>query len=158
MRSKRSIKMLKNFLGYKFLILSLVLSAMGNATAIACSMDSCDNQYEIVPPKFNRARVVFIGKVVRIDRYENLKDVKFSVSKIYKGDIGGTVTVNSENAGYSSAVCGNDFREGEEYLVYAYGMVSDPGDTYSVEACGGARKLSCAAYEIAKLEIISGVK
>lgn len=149
--------MLKNSLPYKILILTFALSILGNPLSFACSLDSCNNQYEIVPPKFQRARAVFIGKVIRIDRDENLKEIEFSVSRVYKGDIGETVTVNSENAGISPAECGNDFREGEEYLVYAYGLVSDPGDTYSVEACGGARKLSCAGYEIAKLEIISGI-
>ena len=152
MRSKPSIAMPKNFLAYEFLFLAFAFFVAGNPVALACRGDSCYRQYEIVPPKFQRARAVFIGKVVKIVRYENLKDVVFEVSKVYKGDVGGTVTVNSESVGFKDAVCGYDFLEDEEYLVYAYGIVSVPGDVYFVEACGGARKLSCATYEIGKLE------
>ena len=138
--------------------LFLIFSLLGSWNIFACSPEDCDNQYEIVPPKLSRARAVFIGRVIRIDRDENLKDVKFEISKIYKGDLGQTVTVTSESTGLETAVCGNDFHLGEEYLVYAYGVVSGRGDTYSVESCGGARKLSCAGYEIGKLETLTGAR
>ena len=152
MPSKPSIAMRKNFLAYKLLILSLFFSIAGNPLVFACSVNSCENETEIVPPKFQRSSAIFIGKVLKIDRYDNLKDIEFKVSRVYKGDIAETVTVSSESVCFDEAVCGIDFQEGEEYLVYAYGVVSDPGDVYFVEGCGGARKLSCAGYEIGALE------
>ena len=136
----------------KILITLLTFALAAVPRVFACSMESCANQYEIVPPKLARARAVFIGRVTKIDRNESLKDVEFEVSKVFKGQLGDTVTVNSENVGFSEVDCGIDFLVGEEYLVYAYGIVTEPGDEYSVEACGGARKLSCAGYEIFSLE------
>ena len=136
----------------------LFFSLLGAVIAAACSDESCLNRYELIRLKVNRARVVFVGKVISVDRYEDLQDVQFTVSKVYKGAPGQEVKVDTERVGTSEAVCGNDFRVGEEYLVYAYGVVNEPGDEYSVDACGGARKLSCAGYEITSLERLTRLK
>ena len=130
----------------------LIFSLLGAVIAAACSDESCENRYELIRAKLKRARVVFVGKVISIDRNENLQDVQFTVSKVYKGYPGPEVVVNTDRVGSSEAVCGNDFRVGEEYLVYAYGLVSQPGDAYSVETCGGTKKLTCADYDLQELK------
>ena len=124
----------------------------------ACSDLKCDGQYEIISSKYHRIGTIFIGQVTHIDRNEGFNDVEFKVIKVYKGQVeqGDYVNVDSGCVGSDPAVCGYEFLKGKEYLVYAYGIISNPGDVYYVDLCEGAKEISCAYDDIAHLEQLIG--
>lgn len=74
-----------------------------------------------VEEEFNRSKAVFSGKVVDIREKRGLngytsKSVLFEVTNIWKGARQSQIIITT---GQGGGDCGFDFKEGEEYLVYA---------------------------------------
>lgn len=77
--------------------------------------------YNFFVRDYNRTEAIFSGKVIEIDQFK----VKFSVDKIWKGDIqsefvmsSGPVPTEKEKNGLMSD-CDYRFERGKSYLVYA---------------------------------------
>ena len=108
---------------------SLVLTVLGVvfllpdcASACSCAMLP-GSQKEIVDGALADSEAVFSGKVVKIDRPSLFKSSAaletdtFRVSEVWKGPEQRTLEVHTALIGAS---CGYPFKEGQEYLVYAY--------------------------------------
>ena len=70
--------------------------------------------------------------------------VSFRVSEVWKGPQRETLEVITPNIG---AACGYPFKEGQEYLVYAYGK----GEPFETDICNGTHTLSKADEDLAFL-------
>ena len=81
------------------------------------------SQKEVAEAALSDSDAVFSGEVVDIDRPSPFKSSAaletdtFRVSESWKGPGGGTLKVRTALMGMS---CGYPFKEGQEYLVYAY--------------------------------------
>ncbi len=108
---------------------SLVLTVLGVvfllpdcASACSCAMLP-GSQKEIVDGALADSEAVFSGEVVKIDRPSPFKSSAaletdtFRVSEVWKGPEQRTLEVHTALIGAS---CGYPFKEGQEYLVYAY--------------------------------------
>ena len=101
--------------------------------AYSCSPDIKSHRQD-----YREARAIFVGRVVSIDAVsdvpENLRGevdrkVTFGIERRWKGTKNSTVSVL---ASYGPATChGYEFREGERYLVYAFGKEMVAGTMFS---------------------------
>ena len=108
---------------------SLLLTVLGAvfllpdcASACSCAMLP-GSQREIVDGALADSEAVFSGEVVKIDRPSPFKSSAaletdtFRVYEVWKGPEQRTLEVHTALIGAS---CGYPFKEGQEYLVYAY--------------------------------------
>ncbi len=107
---------------------SVVLSVLGFVFLIpdcasACSCAVGGSQKERVESGLSSSEAVFSGEVVDFEKgaYSNLygptETVSFRVSEVWKGPERETLEVSTPTQG---TACGYPFKEGQEYLVYAY--------------------------------------
>ncbi len=109
-----------------------------------------------VPPEesFERSTAVFAGRVVEKEFSKSIPElilrgyssadpvkVTFEVSEIWRGPDYKTIVLTTA---VSEASCGYSFREGEEYLVYAYGKEN----RLETGLCSGTKLLSEAQADI----------
>src|SRR5918998_3789036 len=133
-------------------VTSLVLAVLGVvfllpsqcAYACQCTMlpDGMDAERALAD-----SEAVFSGEVVKIDRPSPLKsgaDLEtdtFRVSEVWKGPQQRTLEVHTALMGMS---CGYPFKEGQEYLVYAY--TGKQG--LEVDLCNGTQRLTEAEADL----------
>ena len=93
---------------------------------------------------------VFSGEVVDLQKGTSASrmfgpsdTVTLRISEAWKGTDQGTLEVSTPSQG---SACGYAFKEGQEYLVYAYGK-----QDLKVDACGGTTHLSKADEDLALL-------
>ena len=108
---------------------SLLLTVLGAVFLIPDCASACScamlpgSQKEIVDGALADSEAVFSGEVVKIDRPSPFKSSAaletdtFRVSEVWKGPEQETLEVHTALMGAS---CGYPFKEGQEYLVYAY--------------------------------------
>ncbi len=113
---------------YIYITLALIVFTLAAAeTSLACSCLAPTGKLKTqVTNAYKGAVAVFSGKVVSVEKSadENYWIVKFAVQDSWKG-IGGTeITVRTAT---SSAMCGYQFEDGKEYLVYAHGTAAELG-------------------------------
>ncbi len=108
---------------------SLVLTVLGVVFLLPDCASGCScamlpgSQKEIVDGALADSEAVFSGEVVKIDRPSPFKSSAaletdtFRVSEVWKGPEQRTLEVHTALIGAS---CGYPFKEGQEYLVYAY--------------------------------------
>lgn len=107
------------------------------SAAYACSCATGDP-----PVEFNRARAIFIGRMIGGTEKLSLKDgqgkdrrieagaVRFAVEEIFKGTVAQEATI--EIASMSDTSCGPyGLKRGERYLVYAYAGEENADTLYS---------------------------
>ena len=94
------------FVGALFGLFSNVTPAL----ACSCVMATPTEQ-------FNNAAVVFVGTVRSITTDGVSNSVGFNVSELQKGSSVKTITVITHQ---QESACGFDFKEGKDYVVYAY--------------------------------------
>ena len=135
---------------------SLVLTVLGVvllfspdcAYACSCAMPS-GTQKERAERALSSSEAVFSGRVTAIEkevatrRHPGTATATLRVSQLWKGPERATLEVSTPSY---DAACGYTFKEGQEYLVYAYGK-QDLG----VDACGGTVPLSYANEDLAFL-------
>jgi hypothetical protein len=93
---------------------------------------------------------VFAGQVVNISKGKPLSlwepnTVSFRVSEGWKGPEQDTLEVTTPRGGAS---CGYPFKEGQEYLVYAYGKE----ESLKVDLCSETTPLSKASADLEALD------
>ena len=119
-------------------LLVVGLVAMLPDCAFACSCASSP------PPEgaLEESSAVFSGEVIDIEKGPQVSSVTFRVSKVWKGNHQETRTVSTASYG---AACGYPFKEGQEYLVYAWGKKME------VNLCGRTAPLSEASADLQAL-------
>ena len=98
------------------------------------------------PPKeaMEKMAAVFSGKAVKLEADEKAHEVHvtFEVSRVWKGEVGKTITVTT-----GGGTCGFRFHEGDGYLVYAY----DQGEQLKTNICTRTRVLAHAKEDLEAL-------
>jgi hypothetical protein len=103
------------FLPFVFIGILLIGSFPSSTSACSCA------ESPSVEEELERSKAVFSGKVVDIKEKRSLngytsKSVLFDVTNTWKGARQSQMIITT---GQGSGDCGVDFKEGEEYLVYA---------------------------------------
>ena len=138
---------------------SLVLAVLGVVfllppdCAYACSCAVVGSQKERVEQAISDSEAVFSGEVVEVDKspppdkevrfnpdYGDTALVTLQVSDVWMGPEQETLEVSTPVFGAS---CGYPFKEGQEYLVYAYG-----GKDLKVVLCSETKELSRAGADL----------
>lgn len=85
-----------------------------STTSLACSC-----AYPRVDDAFNNSDLVFKGKVIELEppTSSTFNRVTFDVYNVYKGSEKSSEAIFTNR---SSAACGYPFKQGEEYLVFAF--------------------------------------
>jgi hypothetical protein len=94
------------------------------------------------------SEAVFSGEVVEVDKGSQISTVTLRVSEVWKGPQRQTLEVSTPSYG---AACGYAFKEGQEYLVYAYAGKQG----LEVDSCNGTQRLTEAQ---ADLEVLGAGK
>lgn len=131
--------------------LGLVVLLPDCASACSCSGGLSDKQ--LVEWALSNPGAVFSGEVVDVEDGPPIKmmggslpssTVTLRLFETWKGPQRETVEVSTPRDG---AICGYPFKEGQEYLVCAYGK----GDPFKVDLCSGTKSLTRAGAELALL-------
>ena len=130
---------------------SLVIAVLGVVFLLPPQCASaCQCTMPAEKPTLADSEAVFSGEVVRIDRPSpfksgaDLETDTFQVSEVWKGPEQRTLEVHTALFGAS---CGYPFKEGQEYLVYAY--TGKRG--LEVDLCNGTQPLSEAQADLGVL-------
>lgn len=130
---------------FTFVILTLLLLKPSSVIACSCSLPLTPLE------ELEKSTAVFSGKVTDIDFPIGIKissadpvKVTFEVSKTWKGPNSKTLIVATARHGAS---CGYSFKQGEEYLVYAY----NEEDKLSASLCSRTELLSSAETDLQEL-------
>ena len=128
-------------------VLGAVLLIPDCASACSCAIES--NPKERVEFAVSDSEAVFSGEVVDFEKgadsmFGPTETVSFRVSEVWKGPQRETLEVSTPTQG---SACGYAFKEGQEYLVYAYtgkqGLETD--------LCSSNKPLSKAEADLALL-------
>ena len=138
---------------------SLVLTILGLVVllpdcASACSCGGGVSDKQMVEWALSNPGAVFSGEVVDVEDGPPIKmmggirlpssTVILRVSEVWKGPQHETLEMSTPSAG---AICGYPFKEGQDYLVYAYGKE----EPFKVDLCSGTKPLSKANADLALL-------
>lgn len=133
-----------------FLVSSVILVVYLPSTAQACSCALPSSAQD----QLSRSQAVFAGRAlgVKEQRFLNggmAKAVRFEVSRIWKGESVSEIIIYTGSGGGD---CGFDFKEGQDYLVYA-----NPSSMYGDKEllvtiiCDRTKQLSQAQEDLAVL-------
>jgi hypothetical protein len=118
----------------------LVVPAASDNGAFACSCAGPRPASEV----YQESDAVFVGKAVDIKSKDHFNIVQFDVDMAWKGVPEGTVLVKTAE---SSATCGYDFEQGQNYLVYAH----NSSNYLSTGTCGRTQPFEGAFQDLAYL-------
>ncbi len=124
-----------------FLILLIVAIKSNCVWACSCA--------ELMSPEvaFSKASAVFTGEVIKITEVNPyFVDVQLKISKNFKGTALDSIIIGTEKQG---TMCGYNFKEGGEYLIYAY---QGADGSYSTDICTRTKKLSHDAEDQEEFE------
>lgn len=136
------------------IIVILIISQPSEVFACSCVRDIPQEE------SFNNSKAVFSGRVLLIDEKNSLSDkiigffapsfsyhreVKIQVLDSWKGINSDVVTVST---GRGDGDCGFDFRENEEYLIYAYDASENFKTELGTNICNRTQTLFAAWKEV----------
>ncbi|GGG79791.1 hypothetical protein [Paenibacillus radicis (ex Gao et al. 2016)] len=134
--------------------IALVIIVIGGLLAPqAVQACSCAERPEVQQQMKSKAAifagtVVFTKKKAEIPFVSRSSDspvqVNFEVSEVWKGHVTNQLTVHTA---MSSASCGVEFKDGQQYLVYANAKSGD----LQVDSCGGTMLLAQAGADLSLL-------
>ena len=109
------MKNIMPILVFTFIIILFISSFPSNISACSCA------ELPSVEEEFERSQAVFSGKVVDVREKRSIKgyqtkSVLFEVTNTWKGVEQSQIIITT---GQGGGDCGFDFKEGQEYLVYA---------------------------------------
>jgi hypothetical protein len=129
---------------------SLVLTGLGLLVLLPDCASACSCMRVSIERYISSSDAVFSGEVVDLQKGTSASrmfgpsdTVTLRVSEVWKGTDQRTLEVRTPSQG---SACGYAFKEGQEYLVYAYGK-----QDLKVDACGGTTHLSKADEDLALL-------
>ena len=124
---------------------SLVLAVLGGVFLV---LPQCAYACSCMPVSIQRyissSEAVFSGEVVEVDKGSQISTVTLRASEVWKGPQRETFEVSTPR---DEASCGFPFKEGQEYLVYAY--TGKQG--LEVDLCSETIPLSEAGVDLAVL-------
>ena len=128
-------------------VLGAVLLIPDCASACSCAIES--NPKERVEFAVSDSEAVFSGEVVDFEKgadsmFGPTETVSFRVSEVWKGPPRETLEVSTPTQG---SACGYAFKEGQEYLVYAYSGKQG----LETDLCSSNKPLSKADEDLALL-------
>jgi hypothetical protein len=118
--------------------------------ASACSCAMVGSQKEMAKQALSDSTAVFSGEVLDVEKGPPLRMLGFNtpsskvtlrVSEVWKGSGQETLEVSTPS---QESVCGYSFKEGQEYLVYAYGKE----EPFKVDLCSATKPLSKAGASL----------
>jgi hypothetical protein len=130
-------------------VLGVVFLIPDCASACTCGALPAGSQNETVERALSDSEAVFSGEVVDFEKgadsmFGPTETISFRVSEVWKGPQRETLEVSTPTQG---SACGYAFKEGQEYLVYAYtgkqGLETD--------SCSSNKPLSKADEDLALL-------
>jgi hypothetical protein len=130
---------------------SLVLAVLGLLLllpdcASACSCGGGGSREEMVEWALSHPGAVVSGKVVDVEKGSSTSSVTLRVYEMWKGPQRETLEMSTPSYG---AACGYPFKEGQEYLVYAYW--GNQGTPLKVDLCSSTKPLSEAGADLTLL-------
>jgi hypothetical protein len=136
---------------------SVVLTGLGLVVllpdcASACSCAGGGSTKEMVEGALSHPGAVVSGKVIDVEKGGSYSyNVTLRVFKVWKGPRRETLMVSTPSDG---AACGYPFKEGQEYLVYAYwgNQGTPPRPGLKVDLCSSTKPLSKAGADLALLD------
>lgn len=123
----------KNILHLLLLITSIILT-YHTINSCSCLQGTIEEEVENTP-------VIFIGRVINIQKRQDFIGVTFRVGYVFKGPRNRIIRVRTA---LNSAMCGYNFIRGRTYLVYA--NVNDR--VVSVSLCSRTKLFSAARDDI----------
>jgi hypothetical protein len=126
----------------------LVVVLPDRAFACTCALEGGSRE-EIVEGALSDSEAVFSGEVVAVEqgtataRSPGYDTVTLRTSEVWKGTGRGTVEVSTPSQG---GACGNHFKEGRGYLIYAYGKRG-----LKTDSCTETKPLAKAGADLAVL-------
>jgi hypothetical protein len=141
-------QLLTGLVSVTLLVVDLVALFPDSASACSCAMLPGSEQ-ERAERALAESTAVYAGEVVNISKGKPLSirepnAVSFQVSDVWKGAEQETLEVTTPRGG---AACGYPFKEGQEYLVYAYGG----RQSIKVDLCSETKPLSKASADLEAL-------
>lgn len=129
-----------------FVFISFLLISFFPINASACS---CAEPFS-VEKEFERSNAVFSGKVLEIREKKGLKgymtrSVLFEVTSTWKGIQQSQIIIAT---GLGGGDCGIDFKEEQEYLVYAYESTMYGEKKLITTICDRTNKLSASQEDL----------
>ena len=115
----------------RILLAACLAASLVPITAAPAAACSC--AYATPEEQANNARVVFTGRVLKIEQAQPRLVVRFRVTKVYKGEADRRVQVVTPS---DSAACGCSFREGSRYTVFG----SRSREPVPTNLCSGTKK------------------
>ncbi|WP_428909984.1 hypothetical protein [Niallia sp. Krafla_26] len=100
--------------------------------------------------EFERSQVIFSGKVVEVKEKRSLKgyvtkSVLFEVTKTWKDASQSQIIITT---GQGDGDCGIDFKEGEDYLVYANESTMYGAESLVSNICSRTNELSASQEDL----------
>jgi hypothetical protein len=128
---------------------SLVLTGFGLLVLLPDCAYACSCGLVSTQRLLSSSEAVFSGEVVDLKRdqkgpFGGVDKVSFRVSEVWKGPNRETLELTTQS---QESACGYPFKEGQEYLVYAYGK----GESFETGICNGTHPLSKADEDLALL-------
>ena len=118
--------------------------------ASACSCAFVGSKQEIAKQALSDSTAVFSGEVLDVEKGPPLRMLGFNtpsskvtlrVSEVWKGSGQEALELSTPS---QEGVCGYSFKEGQEYLVYAYGKE----EPFKVDLCSETKPLSKAGMNL----------
>jgi hypothetical protein len=122
-------------------LVALGLLALLPDCASACSCAILGSQQEMAKQALSDSAAVFSGEVADVEKQGRTATVTLRVSETWKGPEQGTLEVNTPS---QETACGYPFKEGQEYLVYAYGKE----EPFKTDFCSQTKLLSKAGANL----------
>jgi hypothetical protein len=138
--------------GVILLVFGILISISLVSFVYACSCA----MYGTPEEELEGATAVFSGKVIKIETPGQMvlggnNNVTFDIIEIWKGDAWGQIIIKTSSA---DSLCGFGFAEGKEYLVYAFGDISD----LQTNICQRTKLLSEADEDLEYLKTLESKK
>ena len=145
----RPTRLLTGLISMALLVVGLVALLPDCASACTCAVPP-GSQQERAERALADAAAVFSGEVLDVEKDLPSSSVTLRVSEVWKGKQRETVEVSTAGGPAAGAACGYPFKEGQEYLVYAYwgphGSPPQPG--LKVDLCTETKPLSEARADL----------
>lgn len=135
---------MKKIISVITVLISIFLINIYTAYSCSCMMP------ESTEISLNKSSSVFVGKVIEVEKSNNFGNslnnvnVKLNVTEIFKGE---NLTELNVKTSSSSASCGFNFEESEEYLIYANKEDND----LTVSLCSRTTSLQNAQQDLNEL-------
>jgi len=141
------IRLAISILGITFLFLTNYAHDSARSLHVASAV-KCARRASSASEELKAATRVFSGRAIKVTEVDSRRVAEFEVERVWKGALSRRIAVGSGTHLY-----GSRFKEGETYLVFAFG-----GKQLSTSICTRTKPLSSASQDLAELGTGQSVK